>query len=299
MRFFRPRSSIALAAALVACAAPEPPRAQPLPPAPVGSPTPSASAAPLPAPDAGVRAKSGPPPRLERIAPAAVPSPEPHVEILFPFAEQRILIPKAAGYTPRFTVEHWPLAADGPTVMVALDDARPRRLTNKPVSLRELAGEGQEIKPGPHHLFAFAADASGSIVRGAGESRAPMAAVRFWVGDRDPKRTPGPRVMLAAPQGTINGAAAADALRVDFLALPERLGPPGGAARVRVRGAGVDLSLDLDAWQPTGLRDLPSGDFDVEVVLLDKDKHPLTEPGTSVRRTITVNRELEPSEAGH
>ena len=285
-------------AGLVACGAPEP-RAVGAPPlvAPT-KPVPSATAELAPIADAGAPQWPGPAPQLELGKPGALPDPAPHVEILFPFAEQRILIPKAAGYTPRFAVEHWPLAADGASVMVALDDARPQRLTTRPVSLGALAGDGGAISAGPHWLFAFAADASGAIVRGAGESRAPMAAVRFWVGDRDPKRVPGPRVMLAAPHGTFNGGAAADALVVDFLALPERSGVAGGAARVRLRGAGVDLSRDVEAWQPVIARALPSGDFEVEVQLLDQERRPLGEPGTKVKSTITVNRELEPSERG-
>lgn len=252
----------------------------------------------------GVHRAAGPPPappsraRFEPVAePSPPPEPAPHVEILFPFSEQRILIPKAAEYTPRLKVEHWPTAASGPGVMIALDGAGPRRWRGKPLTLRELGPEGTGVEPGPHWLFAWASDASGAIVRAKPNTRAPMAAVRFWVGERDPDRKPTPRVILAAPPPTINGAAAADALVVDFLAAPERLGVADGRVRVRLTGPGVALSTELERWQPIRVRDLPSGDYDVEASLLDHDGRPLDGPSATARRTITVNRELEPASA--
>lgn len=253
------------------------------------SPAPPVRAAAVPAPrtavsDAGVDAPApaptapAPSARLEPLAPPR--DAKARVEILFPIAEQRILIPKAQGYTVRTKIEGWPRSAEGPGVLVVLDDHRPRRVLDKTeIKLGALVDDGRELAPGPHWLALAAVDANHAVVRGGPGSRAPFAVVRFWIGDRDPKRAPGPGALLLSPAGTYNGPAAQ--VIVDFLALPEQLGDR--SATVRVTGEGSKLEQRLTEWQPLALRDLPSGDFRVEVEL----------GGARVDRVVTVNRDLK------
>jgi hypothetical protein len=260
------------------------------PPASTASlaPTADAGVTVVPAADAGVAT----PARFELAA--APTDTKAHVEILFPFAEQRIVMPKARAYKVRSKVEGWPLAAEGRGVVIALDDHRPRRVLDKAViELGSLVDDDaspgssqgrRELAAGPHWLAMAAIDESHAIVRGNGASRAPYAMVRFWVGDRDPERGPAPGVVLLSPDGTYNGERASSAISVDFL--PITLGLEGGAT-VRVTGPGVQIEQRLSSWQPVVARDLPSGDFRVEVEV----SHPSGPVRSS--RTVTVNRELK------
>lgn len=280
-------TSLLVGCVALACAAPpERAPAPAVPAAPISAP---ASAAPSAPAASATPASSVPAPAPARLEVAkASKDDQAHVEILFPFAEQRILIPKAPGYTIRTKIEGWPLGAEGRGVLIALDQHRPRRVLPKTeVKLGTLLDAGSELSPGPHWLFLAAVDAAGGLVRGGG-SRAPFAMLRFWVGERDPKRAPEPRVALLAPAGTYNGEGSAGSIPVDFLAAPERLGE--GGARVRVTGPGVQLDQRLDAWQPLALRHLPSGDFAVEVTLLDARGEP--REGSRATRVVSVNREL-------
>jgi hypothetical protein len=251
------------------------------PPASTASlaPTADAGVTVVPAADAGVAT----PARFELAA--APTDTKAHVEILFPFAEQRIVMPKARAYKVRSKVEGWPLAAEGRGVVIALDKAviELGSLVDDDASPGSSQGR-RELAAGPHWLAMAAIDESHAIVRGNGASRAPYAMVRFWVGDRDPERGPAPGVVLLSPDGTYNGERASSAISVDFLPIP--LGLEGGAT-VRVTGPGVQIEQRLSSWQPVVARDLPSGDFRVEVEV----SHPSGPVRSS--RTVTVNRELK------
>lgn len=296
MRYREPVKSLTVAPALglcaaLACATPAPsadaPRAPPpaLPSAPSAVPSALGSATPS-APIERPRA------RLEIVA--APKDERAHVEILFPFSEQRILIPKAQAYKVRTKIEGWSLGASGKGVLIALDLHRPRRvLAGSEITLGSLVDAGKEIASGPHWLVLGAVDEGSKLVRGSGASRAPFAAVRFWVGDRDKEQPPGPAVALLSPAGTLNGEVAADAAAIDFLAVPARLGR--GGVRVAVSGGDVRLEQKLTSWQPVSIRDLPSGDFSVEVALLDEHGQP--DAKARAERTISVNRELGPPPA--
>lgn len=280
------RSPIFASLALVAaCGAGEPRPAVPVQEA--GAPTALDASAPLldaGAPEASVEARTETPPRLEPLG-AEPPAATPHVEIVSPFAEQRILIPKAAAYAVRLKLEG---ASEG--VALALDGERPRRVRDaSAIKLSDLTAEGEAPAQGAHWLRAAALDARGAIVRSKGGSLAPFAAVRFWVGDRPSPAPPvEPSVALLSPHGTYNGPKAADGVVIDFLAAPERLGAPKGAALVELAGKRSRVEARLTSWQPLAVRDLPSGDFDVSVTLLDDKGAALSR----VRRTITINRDV-------
>ncbi|GMV12736.1 MAG: hypothetical protein AMXMBFR56_09600 [Polyangiaceae bacterium] len=281
----RTASTLATSVAL-ACAAASPPPATPPGPA-TARPAPRPSALPPPAPSATAPTPAPSPARLEPSA--STTNADAHVEILFPFAEQRILIPKASGYTVRTKVAGWPQAAEGRGVLIALDHHRPRRVLDKAeIKLRGLVDDAVGLSAGPHWLSLAAVDERSALVRGTGGSRAPFALVRFWVGERDRSRAPAPELALFSPAGTYNGEDAARSVTIDFLAAPERLGR--GGAKVRVVGPNLELERRLERWQPLTLHDAPNGDIDVEVSLLDEAGTP--DATSRVARTVSVNREL-------
>jgi hypothetical protein len=224
-------------------------------------------------------------PLLERRAPTE--SAEARVEISFPFAEQQIRIPKASRSSVRFKVEGWPLGRTGRGVLLALDHHRPRRLVDStPVALGTLTDDERGVTAGEHWLTLAAVDEASAVLRGTGGSRAPWAAVRFWVGERRPGLAPEPRVTLLSPSGTLNGGVAADSAVIDFLGVPFRLG--SGGARVSVAGSFGRVERSLDAWEPVAVSGLPSGDVTVEVELVGDGG------GARTARVISVNRELGP-----
>lgn len=279
-------ASILATSVALSCAAASPPPTSPARPA-EARPAPRPSAPPLPAPSATAPTPAPVPARLE---PSAITtSAEAHVEILFPFAEQRILIPKAPGYTVRINVTGWPLGPEGRGVLIALDHHRPRRVLEKAeIKLGALVDGAVGVTAGPHWLSLAAVDERAALVRGTGGSRAPFALVRFWVGERDRSRAPAPELALFTPAGTYNGEEAARSVTIDFLAAPERLGR--GGARVRVVGPNLALEQRLERWHPLVLHDPPDGDLDVEVSLLDEAGTP--DATSRAARTVSVNREL-------
>jgi hypothetical protein len=211
------------------------------------------------------------------------------VEIVAPIAEQIVNVPKATGLVFRLAVEGWPTNAKGDGVLCALDAERPRRWV-KGMKLGDLTAEGASVSEGEHVLAVSLVRGNGEIVRGPAGSRQPFAMVRFWVGARN-AAPEAPRVLLFEPSGTYNGEAKADGLRIDFLAAPERLGVTGGRARVTLTGNGVKSEREVAAWQPLSVKNLPSGDFDIEVTLLDAAGKALAAPARA-RRTISVNRDV-------
>lgn len=222
--------------------------------------------------------------RLEPVEVTLADKP-PVVEILAPIAEQSVPVPKAMGLVFRFSIEGWPPAS----VACALDAERPRRYV-KGMKLGDLLLDATAIAEGSHLLTVAAVRENGELVRAAPASRAPYAMVRFWVGERQTKPE-APRVILFEPSGTYNGEASANALRVEFLAAPGRLGVDGGRVRVTLKGPRVSAERELSAWQPLAIHGLPSGDFDVGVSLLDVAGQALPDPALQARRTITVNRD--------
>ncbi len=240
--------------------------------------------------DAGADVEPAPLPRvnieLEPVDVSPVDSAT-YVEIVAPIAEQRVLVPKAMGLTFRLKSAKAP---DGAALVCALDAERPHRYVAG-MKLGDLLPDAKAIAEGPHVLTAAFVDGAGAVIRTRPASRAPFAMVRFWVGERQEGRPEAPRVVLLAPSGTLNGEAVADEARIDFLAAPTRLGVEGGRVHVSIAGGGLTAEKDLSAWQPIAIRNLPSGDFEVDVSLFDPSGKPLSEPSASARRMITVNRD--------
>jgi hypothetical protein len=230
--------------------------------------------------------------RLEAIAPTPAPAPAPLVEIKSPILAQQIPLPKLGAYLVRLKVENWPLAANGAGVEIALDDQPPRRvLDEKGIRLASLTADEREPKPGEHALVVWAIRASGELVRpAAGQSRAPVAAVRFWAGEAGGPVSATAPPRLVSPRGTLNGDAAAESALVDFLPQNLAFGAAAPPLRVKLQGVGAGAppsaaELTLDAWQPVAIRGLASGDWLITV-----------EQGTArAERVISVNRDLAPT----
>jgi len=214
-----------------------------------------------------------------------------HVEILFPFAEQSLRADRARDFVVRLKVEAW----SETLVDVSLDDFVPRRRDTLPArfELGDLVPEDRELSAGEHLLVATAVHEDGRLVR-ARERRslAPFAAVRFWVGERGAaaRDLEKPNIIYRQPRGTYNGREAADRVLLDFLVLGGSLGDALGA-RVVVKGAGLSGETLLREPRALFVRDLPSGDFAVEIALVGADDKPLAQPAAHAARTITVNRD--------
>ena len=233
--------------------------------------------------------------RFEPVPLAVSREPSPHVEILFPFAEQSLAVAKAARYKVRLKVENWPVGEDGRGVDLVLDDFRPRRLKtlDPPIELGELVPENAELGAGEHTLVAMAVREDGAIVRPPrATSLAPFALVRFWIGQRGAGASPSAaRLIYVRPRGTINGEAAAERVLLDFLPIGADLGRGKSSVVVRISGRFAVGSTVLESWQPLHILDLPSGDHEVTVELVGPDGRPSDDPRSRARRTITVNRD--------
>jgi hypothetical protein len=283
-------SLIIIATTLLAACAPE---ALPAPPRAAGE-APRARAEPAQPsePEAG----PGVPPAAISFEPATVAppaDPAPHVEILFPFAEQSIAVDRAARTKLRLKVEHFTPGADG-AIELVLNDFRPRRLTSleRPPELAELVPENAALGPGQYTLAAIAVRADGSIVRPRKPgSLAPFAFVRFWIGERGAARgaPSAPRLVYLWPRGTFNGEAQARRVLLDFLPIGVELGPGKSSVVVHVAGEGASGSTKLESWTPLWLIGLPSGDHEIRLELVGLDGRPHGAPETRARGWITVN----------
>jgi hypothetical protein len=283
--------AIAIAALVASCAlrsAEPPPRPKPEPRV--------VSAPPDAATIGDADAQTGTQIRFEPAPITQSKPPMPHVEIQFPIAEQAISVDKAQKYKVRLKVENWPLGRDGRGVDLVLDDFGPRRVQalDPPPELGQLVPEDAKLEPGEHTLVAMAVRENGELVRPLDRtSLAPFALVHFWIGERGSARLSpsAPRLVYVTPRGTINGAVRADRVLVDFLPIGVELGPGKTTVVVRVRGEAASGTTILDAWRPVVMLDLPSGDYDIELMLVGTDGRPLPDRRAFARRTITVNRD--------
>lgn len=210
------------------------------------------------------------------------------VEIRFPFAEQVIPAAKARTYRVKLAVEGDPAA-----IQLVLDGHPGRPLRERTVELGALVPEGEALAEGDHLLIAFAVDERGIALRAApGAIRGAATAVHFWVGRRGTPRLSAldPAVAYSLPRGTLNGDAAADGAVVDFVtlnvterhALTVLLRGPDGRAETRVTATGRE---------PLSIVGLQSGDWDVELALVDEAGARVEAPFAETRRTFTVNRD--------
>jgi hypothetical protein len=229
------------------------------------------------------------PVRFEPVVAEPAAQPPPHVEIVRPLSEQQLAPDKANSYEVGLRVENWSHAL----VDLSLDDFEPRRGDTLPkkLTLADLVPADRSLDPGQHLLVATAVGKDGTLVHPAQpQSRAPFAAVTFWVGAKsEPRyRADQPLLVYRQPRGTYNGADARVLLDFVVLGADPRLSP---AVRILVKGesiAGEHIASKPAALLLSGLG---SGDYVVTLELLGPGRVPLDLPQARVGRTITVNRD--------
>lgn len=204
------------------------------------------------------------------------------VEIRFPIAEQRISRKKLDAYRVRLKRK-----GQG-DLWLALDGHRPRKVDapGASVVLGALVPADVELAAGAHWLAATLQPKDGAPYATQAGSRQPVAALRFWVEERSEREPPTPSVVLFQPGGTYNGADAQVIVYAAAFHLPTSGLAPDGF-RVRISGEGRTGSIALGAVTPVAVRDLPSGDYDVVVELLDTSGQRFA----TAQRRIVVNRD--------
>jgi hypothetical protein len=171
-----------------------------------------------------------------------------------------------------------------PLIDVALDGGRPRRLSaaQSSIALGQLVPADAELSPGAHWLFAAPVLASGLVPRpGPGLPRAGSAR-RFFIGKQAPSASgPTGALWLRKPEGTYNGASAADRVLFDVFAFSASGAPLDAPYAVTLHGPSGSGQLRYPS--PFSVHDVPSGDY--QVVVSSPTALPL-----EVR--FAVNREL-------
>ncbi|MEB2311027.1 MAG: hypothetical protein OZ921_05285 [Sorangiineae bacterium] len=280
------------------------PSAQPRVASPPARPPRSARATPAPparlvavATAAPSRGSAPSQPTLTPLEPEEAPAPGPHVEIAFPFAEQRLRPEKAASSRIRLKLERW--RADG--VRLALDDFAPRRLSelSRPVTLGALLPDGVSLAPGEHLLVAVAVGEDGrAVAHRSGSSLEPFAAVKFWVGPRREAAIDMSQLMvsLSEPSG-LAASPGDDTLRFDLTVLNAYRLPAAPRVRVSVEGGGAALTAIVGGAGAFALRGLQGGEYQLSATLVDAAGAPLPGRFATATRTFTVGP--EPPRAAH
>jgi len=221
--------------------------------------------------------------------------PEPYVEIKFPIAEQLLQLPKAKDYKLLLKVENWPVSKGGRSVQLSLDDFPAKNADSlaRELRLSELVPEDRELTSGEHLIVAILAYENGETLKPRGQSsRAPFAALHFWIGQRGVAtvRADSSLLIYGLPRGTYNGMQASEAVLLDFYLLGASLAPGRHEISVAIRGHSDEATTRVSALRPLLIRGLSSGDYTVELSL-HGPSGPLEGPYTRASRVITVNRD--------
>jgi hypothetical protein len=158
-----------------------------------------------------------------------------------------------------------------------------------------------DLEPGAHSAIVFPSRSYHESVKNEGA----MDYVNFYVGDGpaageeegvfpfDPEQ---PTIIYSRPKGTYEGEAAENIL-LDFYLHNVQLSEDGYTARYTIRQLGqiegntMDMgSIVLADWQPVIVEGLPSGDYVVELVLLDPQGAIVNGLFNQTEREITVLR---------
>jgi hypothetical protein len=229
------------------------------------------------------------PVELDAIDPAPAPNAAVRLEIQSPRLGQRIA-QNRVGRTPVKLA----LRGAGPNhrLQVQLDAHAPREVGPAGgIALRELIPEEMTFEPGLHSLHAFIVDERGVSLKPAVEHTVlPYATVQFWIGEGDgtTSAVSEPSIVYLLPRGTYNGAAAADSAVLDFYLFNTRLDADEHRVKVDVSSGGRSRQFVLSEWRAWRIAGLPSGDYRVELTLVDASNEPVQSP---VSRVITVNRD--------
>lgn len=216
---------------------------------------------------------------------ASEPLDSPRSQVSLSFAKpdlgQHLTLEEAPRY--RVLVVADALGPDIVGVELALDAGRPRRLSNRELTLTlgELLSEDAELTPGAHWLFAAPVAVSGLVpVVAAGGARAAKAR-RFFVGNSASDAAAGSgAVWLRKPEGSYNGGNG-QAVTFDAFAFSALGAPIDAPCTITLRSPKVNGRLRLAS--PFALHALPSGLYEVSV------SAPAAPTSISY---FTVNREL-------
>ncbi len=265
------------------------------------TPPPSAASASSDAttPPPPVAEKKMPAPVVEDMKPSDDPKPMPSVKITAPKNDVSVGdLAKAKDFEVKLEVKDWATVEKGPHVHLILDGLpyKPIYDTTKPVKLSELLA-GTELAEGEHTLVAFASRATHESVKGAGA----QSLVSFWVGKKgkaafDPKT---PHVVYSRPKGENKGAMAQELL-LDFYLFGTKL-DKGEKIKYSITGGGMAAPLlgEFTTWAPKVAKNLPKGDYEVSLELVDKDGKPIEGPLTkATRKGIKLDPDA-PADMGH
>lgn len=244
-----------------------------------------------------------PPPVVEDMKPSEDPKPLPSVKITAPKNDASIGdLAKAKDFEIKLDVKDWPTVEKGPHVHLILDELPYKAIydTKKPVKVSELLPAGTELTEGEHTLVAFASRATHESVKGKGAQQL----VTFWVGKKgkstfDPKK---PHVIYSRPKGENKGAMGKELL-IDFYLFGTTL-DKGEKVKYTIAGPSLTTPLtgEFTTWAPKVAKDLPKGDYEVTLELVDKDGKPFEGPLTkTTRKGISVDPEAAATDphAGH
>ncbi len=262
------------------------------------NPPPAASATtePPPLPPAE---KKMPPPVIEDMKASDDPKPMPSVKITAPKNDTAVGdLAKAKDFEVKLEVKDWATVEKGPHVHLILDGLpyKPIYDTTKPVKISELLA-GTELADGEHTLVAFASRATHESVKGAGA----QSLVTFWVGKKgkaafDAKK---PHLIYSRPKGETKGAMAQDLL-IDFYLFGTKL-DKGEKVKYTISGGGMAAPLlgEFTTWAPKIGKNLPKGDYEVTLELVDKDGKAIDGPLTkTTRKGIKLDPDA-PADMGH
>ncbi len=217
-----------------------------------------------------------PPPVVEDMKASEDPKPLPTVKIAAPKNDVSVGdLAKAKDFEVKLDVKDWATVEKGPHVHLILDDHPYKAIydTTKPVKVSELLPAGAELKEGEHTLVAFASRATHESVKGKGA----QALVSFWVGKKgkaafDPKK---PHVVYSRPKGENKGPMGKELL-LDFYLFGTAL-DKGEKVKYTIASPALATPLtgEFTTWAPKVAKNLPKGDYEVTVELVDKDNKPI------------------------
>jgi len=288
---------VAAAATLSACGGAEN-NLPPSPPPPPHAPSSLASVAPPPLPTATAPATTATPaPALPPVAlaagtKAADPSPLPTVKITAPTKDQVIPADKANEFLVKLDVKNWATATGSSHVHLILDNKpyKPIFDLKSPVHLSELTG-GEALTEGQHVLVAFPSRANHESVK----TKDALFVQQFYVGKKGENKTDlkKPMLIYSRPKGEYKGEMANHVL-IDFMLTNVTLAEGKEHVRVTVSGPGIDKPLTASTstfGPPWFLDNLRSGQYTVQLELLDKDDKVVPGPWNATTRTITLERD--------
>jgi hypothetical protein len=219
---------------------------------------------------------AAPAPVVEDMKPSEDPKPLPTVKITTPASEASVGdATKAKDFEVKLDVKEWQTVEKGPHVHLILDDHPYKAIydTKKPVKISELLPAGAELKDGQHTLVAFASRATHESVKGKGA----QALTTFWVGKKGKGTFDAtkPHVVYSRPKGENKGPMAKELL-LDFYLFGTAL-DKGEKVKYSITSPALASPLmgEFTTWAPKVAKNLPKGDYEVTLEIVDKDGKPL------------------------